>query len=336
MKLNDTRRSAEFKEILGIIHSGRSKAFEAVNVALIETYWAIGEQLSRKVSDAGWGKGVVAELATWLAAEAPDLKGFSPSNLWRMKQFYETYSPLPKLATLLRELSWSKHLLLLSQCKSEEEKEFYLLSATRGRWSHRELERQIKKSAFERTMLSDLKLATVSRVLPDNAAGVFKDGYLLDFLDLPDTHSEADLQAALLLNLKKFLMELGDGFAFVGEKVRVQVGNQDFELDLLFYHRDLQCLVCVVDLDDAGGDGEKLCQLRGAEASRSRDDLKAFRVRADGDRLDEAVLPDAFCQLMQLGFFKRPARVGGGLVDGVESEELECTAVLHDCPPWAG
>jgi len=243
MNLKNTPRAAEFMEILGIIHSGRSKAFEAVNVALIETYWAIGEQLSRKVSDAGWGKGVVTELANWLAAEAPDLKGFSPSNLWRMKQFYETYSPLPKLATLLRELSWSKHLLLLSHCKSEEEKEFYLLSATRGRWSHRELERQIKKSAFERTMLSDLKLATVSRVLPENAAGVFKDSYLLDFLDLPDTHSEADLQAGLLLNLRKFLMELGDGFAFVGEKVRVQVGNQDFELDLLFYHRDLQCLV---------------------------------------------------------------------------------------------
>jgi predicted nuclease of restriction endonuclease-like (RecB) superfamily len=154
-----------------------------------------------------------------------------------MKQFYETYVALPKLATLSRELSWSKHLILLSHCKSEEEKQFYLLSATRGRWSHRELERQIKKSAFERTMLSDLKPATVSRVLPDNAAGVFKDSYLLDFLDLPD------LQAALLLNLRKFLMELGDEFAFVGEKVRVQVGNQDFELDLLFYHRDLQRLV---------------------------------------------------------------------------------------------
>ena len=243
MSLKNTSRAAEFMEILGIIHSGRLKAFEAVNVALIETYWAIGAQLSRKVSDAGWGKGVVTELANWLAAEAPDLKGFSPSNLWRMKQFYETYSPLPKLATLLRELSWSKHLLVLSHCKSEEEKEFYLLSATRGRWSHRELERQIKKSAFERTMLSDLKLATVSRVLPENATGVFKDSYLLDFLDLPDTHSEADLQAGLLLNLRKFLMELGDGFAFIGEKVRVQVGNQDFELDLLFYHRDLQCLV---------------------------------------------------------------------------------------------
>jgi predicted nuclease of restriction endonuclease-like (RecB) superfamily len=243
MKLTNTHHSGEFKEILAIIQAGRSRAFELVNVALIEMYWAIGEQLSRKVSEAGWGKGVVADLASWLSAEAPDLKGFSSSNLWRMKQFFETYSPLPKLATLLRELSWSKHLLLLSGCKTEEEKEFYLLSATRGRWSHRELERQIKNSAFERTMLSDLKLATVSRVLPESVVGVFKDSYMLDFLDLPEAHSEADLQAGLLLNLRKFLMELGDGFAFVGEKVRVQVGNQDFELDLLFYHRDLQCLV---------------------------------------------------------------------------------------------
>ena len=243
MNLRDTRRAAEFGEILSIIHAGRSKAFEAVNVALIDTYWAIGHQLSDKVTDAGWGKGVVTELGTWLGVQAPELKGFSASNLWRMKQFYETYVALPKLATLLRELSWSKHLLLLSRCKSEEEKEFYLLSATRAHWSHRELERQIKKSAFERTMLSELRLATVSRVLPETAAGVFKDSYLVDFLDLPDIHSEADLQKGLLFNLRKFLMELGDGFAFIGEKVRVQVGNQDFELDLLFYHRDLQCLV---------------------------------------------------------------------------------------------
>src|ERR1700733_11443879 len=92
----------------------------------------------------------------------------------------------------------------------------------------------------------------------------------------------------------------------------------------------------VVDVDDTGRNGEELGQLRGAEASRSRDDLEAFRVGAHGDGLNEAVLPDACGQLMQLGFFKGPARVGGGLMDGVESEELECAAVLHDCPPWAG
>src|ERR1700751_3594302 len=105
MSLKPVQLSAEFKEILGIIQAGRAKAFEAVNVALIETYWSIGELLSRQVTEAGWGKGMVKELADWLGKQAPGLKGFSSSNLWRMKQLYETYAELPKLATLLRELS---------------------------------------------------------------------------------------------------------------------------------------------------------------------------------------------------------------------------------------
>jgi DUF1016 N-terminal domain len=97
-----------------IIHAGRAKAFEAVNVALIDTYWAVGAHLSRKVSEAGWGKGIVQELATWLAAQVPDLKGFSSSNLWRMKQFYEVYQNDENLAPLVRQLSWTHNLIILS------------------------------------------------------------------------------------------------------------------------------------------------------------------------------------------------------------------------------
>ncbi len=236
-------RSAEFSEILNIIHAGRARAYQAVNVALIDTYWAVGEHLSGKVADAGWGKGTVQELAIWLLAKAPEVKGFSASNLWRMKQFYEVYRGDATLAPLVRELPWTHNLIILGQSKRREEREFYLKLAVKAHWSKRELERQLKSATFERTMLSDLKLAPAVRVLPQDATGVFKDSYLLDFLDLPQRHSEADLQTSLLRNLRQFLMELGDGFAFVGEKVRVQVGNQDFELDLLFYHRDLQCLV---------------------------------------------------------------------------------------------
>jgi predicted nuclease of restriction endonuclease-like (RecB) superfamily len=237
------KKNTEFSEVLGIIRSGRAKAYEAVNVALIETYWAVGAHLSRKVAEAGWGKGTVKELSDWLRTQAPDLKGFSASNLWRMKQFYDTYADQQKLAALLRVLPWTHHLMILGQNKRPEEREFYLRLAVKAKWSSRELARQIKTAAFERTVLSDKKLAALPRVLLQDATGVFKDSYLLDFLDLPERHSEADLQTSLLRNLRKFLMELGDGFAFVGEKVRVQVGNQDFELDLLFYHRDLQCLV---------------------------------------------------------------------------------------------
>lgn len=148
-----------------------------------------------------------------------------------------------KLAPLVRVLPWTHNLLILGQSKRPEEREFYLKTAVKARWSKRELARQIETAAFERTALASKKLAPAVRDLTQDVTGVFKDSYLLDFLDLPERHREAELQAGLLHNLRKFLMELGDGFAFVGEKVRVQVGNQDFELDLLFYHRDLQCLV---------------------------------------------------------------------------------------------
>jgi predicted nuclease of restriction endonuclease-like (RecB) superfamily len=237
------KKDSEFSEVLGIIRAGRAKAYKAVNVALIDTYWAVGKHLSSKVAEAGWGKSVVKELSEWLLAKAPDLKGFSASNLWRMKQFYETYADYPKLASLLRVLPWTQNLMILGQSKRPEEREFYLRLAAKANWSSRELAHQIRTAAFERTVLSNKKLAPALRDLPQDSTDIFKDSYLLDFLDLPERHSEADLQSGLVRNLRKFLLELGDGFAFVGEKVRVQVGNQDFELDLLFYHRDLQCLV---------------------------------------------------------------------------------------------
>ena len=138
-------KNTEFSEVLGIIRAGRAKAYKAVNVALIDTYWAVGEHLSRKVAEAGWGKGVVKELADWLLAQAPDLKGFSASNLWRMKQFYETYADSPKLAPLVRVLSWTHNLLILGQNKRPEEREFYLRLAVKARFcrtrnSHRRCE----------------------------------------------------------------------------------------------------------------------------------------------------------------------------------------------------
>jgi predicted nuclease of restriction endonuclease-like (RecB) superfamily len=232
-----------FAEIVRLIQTSRHQALQAVNTALIDLYWQVGEVISKRIEAAEWGVGVVPQLAAYIARTQPGLQGFTRPNLFRMKRFYETYRDEPIVSPLVRQLPWTHNLLILGQSKSPEEREFYLRLAIKAHWSKRELERQLKSSSFERTMLADLKLATPLRVLPQEATGVFKDSYLVDFLDLPDKHSEADLQAGLLRNLRKFLMELGDGFAFVGEKVRVQVGNQDFELDLLFYHRDLQCLV---------------------------------------------------------------------------------------------
>lgn len=232
-----------FLAVLNIIQQGRNRAFQSVNSVLIETNWSVGQYLSRKVASDGWGKGVIMQLASWLQIQAPCLKGYSSSNLWRMMQFYDTYCGKEKLVPVVRELAWTKNLIIMAQCKTLEEKEFYLRCAIRGNWSKQELLNQIKRGGFERTILADKKLAPTVRVLPQDATGIFKDTYLLDFIDLPDPYIEKDLQSALVKNLCRFLLELGDGFSFVGEKIRLEVGNTDFELDLLFYHRDLQCLV---------------------------------------------------------------------------------------------
>ncbi|MBU1220518.1 DUF1016 family protein [Myxococcota bacterium] len=229
--------------VLDIIQKGKTQAVLAVNVALVDTYWNVGHYLFDKMSDSGWGKSIVLELAAWIAQKAPDIKGFSAQNLWRMKQFYEVYHGNEKLSALLRELSWTHHCILIGQCKTMEERCYYANLSVSSGWSSRELENQIKRGVFERTALADKKLSPAVRVLPQKVDGIFKDSYLLDFLDLPDPYIEKDLQSALVKNLCRFLMELGHGFSFVGEKVRLQVGNSDFELDLLFYHRDLQCLV---------------------------------------------------------------------------------------------
>jgi predicted nuclease of restriction endonuclease-like (RecB) superfamily len=160
-----------------------------------------------------------------------------------MRQFFETYRRQPKLSPLVRELSWTHNLLIMSRCKRDEEREFYLRLAHREKWGTRELERQLAGALFERTVLAPTKLSAPLRELHPHAAAVFKDTYLLEFLDLPPEHSEADLQRAMVEKLKQFLIELGRGFCFVGSQHAVQVGGRDFSVDLLFFHRGLNCLV---------------------------------------------------------------------------------------------
>ena len=185
----------------------------------------------------------MGQLALYIQRHQPGIRGFSSQNLWRTRQFFETYRAKPKLSPLVRELPWSHNLVILTRCKKPEEREFYLRLAVKQKWSRRELERQLNGSLFERTVLSPPKVSKALAKLLPAAETVFKDTYLVDFLDLPEKHSEADLQKSLVVDLKKFLLELGRDFSFVGENYLLQVGNRDFRLDLLFYHRELQCLV---------------------------------------------------------------------------------------------
>ncbi len=233
----------EFDEVLQLINESRARAFSAVNQELVGLYWRIGEYINRKLESAAWGEGVVQQLADYIAQRYPDLKGFTRRNLFRMRQFYETYVGDEKVSPLVTQLPWTHNLLILSGTKRAEEREFYLRMALRERWSKRELERQINGALFERVVLSPAKVSPPVRELHPDAATVFKDSYLLDFLNLPDAHSEDDLQRALVANLRQFLLELGGDFTFVGERYRLQVGGRDFFVDLLFYHRSLTCLV---------------------------------------------------------------------------------------------
>jgi predicted nuclease of restriction endonuclease-like (RecB) superfamily len=232
-----------FFDIIQLIKQSRTNAIKIVNAELINLYWNIGEFISKKLELAEWGDSVVTELAKHILQNEPDIKGFSDKNLWRMKQFYETYKDFPKLSTLLREISWSHNLAIFSRCKTTEEREFYLKSAKKENYSFRELDRQISSSLFERTMIGNVKLSTVLREKNPGITNTFKDSYILDFLNLPELHNESELQLGLVRQMKKFILELGKDFLFIGEEYKLQVGNSDFYIDLLFYHRGLQCLV---------------------------------------------------------------------------------------------
>jgi predicted nuclease of restriction endonuclease-like (RecB) superfamily len=234
---------ADFDAVLGLIEAARTRALAAVNTTLIELYWSIGQHISGKIAQEGWGKGTVEALAEAIQRRYPTMRGYSARNLWRMSQFFETYRVQPSLAPLVRELSWTHNLLIMSRCKRDEEREFYLRVCLRERWGKRELQRQLNGALFERTVLSPPKLSPVVAELHPAAAGIFKDSYLVEFLDLPPDHSEADLHRALVEKLKNFLIELGRDFCFVGSEYPLQVGGRDFSLDLLFFNRALNCLV---------------------------------------------------------------------------------------------
>lgn len=231
----------QFIEVLALIQSAQQKVLATTNQELIKLYWSIGKYISHRLSTSEWGQKTIEQLAAFIQAQEPGIKGFEKRNLERMRQFYETY-PDSQITTALRtQLSWTHHRIIMSRCKSEAERLFYLDLATNERYSTRELDRQINSGIFERTRLADAKLPQTSH--PKPLTGVFRDSYVLDFLNLPPNYSENDLKTALVSYLKDFILELGRDFTFMGQEYRLQVGNSDFAIDLLFFHRELQSLV---------------------------------------------------------------------------------------------
>lgn len=239
------KNNKDFHEISTIISEAKEKVWQQINTVLINLYWRIGEFIAQKVEYDGWGKGTVEELSDYILARAPNVRGFSARNIWRMKQFYEAYREHEKLSTLLTEVSWSNHLHILSKTKTPEEKEFYLSLGSKHKFSAREFARLIDSATYERTLLADKNAPSVIKNFPEETQGIFRDSYVFEFLGLPDEHKEDDLRKALLRHFKQFLLELGHDFSFIGEEYVVQVGMKDFRIDLLLYHRGLNCLTAI-------------------------------------------------------------------------------------------
>lgn len=238
-----TSYNEQFEKIVNIIESAKERAYRKVNEELILMYRDVGEYISKQSEKTEYGDAFVQKLADFFAENYPDLKGFNRRGLYRMKQFYELYKDNEKVSTLLTQLSWSNHLKIMSACKSMEERIFYMNMCIKEKYSARELARQIDSGYYERYMLSQKPLTPAIDESKQATGKIFLDNYVLDFLNLPAEVSEHDLQKSIIQNLKDFILEIGRDFTFIGEEYRVQVGNHDYYIDLLFYHRGLSCLV---------------------------------------------------------------------------------------------
>jgi predicted nuclease of restriction endonuclease-like (RecB) superfamily len=262
--------TTDFDAILQLIETSRNRVYSNANAELVLLYFNVGHIVSEKVSNGIWGESTVSELAKFIQAREPALTMFNRRGLYRMKQFYDTYhnesacyklwqtgyskkvSPTATLlentensypsfqTSVLLPITWSNHLEILSGAKSAEQKIFYMMFNIQERWNKLELRRQLQSAFFERTMLANQVLPPKVAELPKD---FFRDPYIFEFLDLPTNHSEKDLEKALIQNLQKFILELGKGFTYMGNQYRLQVGNKDYYTDLLFFHRDLRCMV---------------------------------------------------------------------------------------------
>ncbi|MBC9931108.1 PDDEXK nuclease domain-containing protein [Chitinophaga qingshengii] len=257
----------QFTEIVTLIKRSQYNAQKNVNIEMINLYWQVGEYIHQKIASASWGESTLEELALHILRKHPELKGFTRSNLYKMRQFYSSNIPyLEKKSTkssgnqqeivstlsrqftdirntLLVRVTWSHHITLMGKTKSREESEFYLRLSVQENYSVRELERQIKSSLYERVQLGQQQSPISRERIGTDENMLFRDKFVFEFLNLPENHDEKDLRHALIRKIKDFIHELGDGFSFIGEEYRVTVGGTDFYIDLVFYHRDLQCLV---------------------------------------------------------------------------------------------
>ncbi|MDX2248156.1 MAG: PDDEXK nuclease domain-containing protein [Bacteroidia bacterium] len=233
------------QEIKDKIRTAQYDAAKVVNTVIISLYWDLGKRLSEKMKS-GWGKAVVETLSLDIQKEFPGIKGFSSTNLWYMKQFFEEYSTSTNLQPLVGEISWSKHLVIMSKCKNEQQRQFYILATQKYGWTKDVLIHKIELKIFEKFALGQNNF---ERTLPDNiknqAVLALQDEYNWHFSELDQEHSERELEEAIIKNIRAFLMDFGPGFSFLGNQYRIQLENKEYFIDLMLYHRAMQCLIAI-------------------------------------------------------------------------------------------
>ena len=241
--MSNIKNNENFSEIISIIETAKMRALKAVNTELITMYYEVGKYLSELCSNSKFGDKVINDVEMYISKNNPTIKGFNRRGLYRMKQFYELYKDDELVTPLVTQISWTNHLIIMSGCKTKEERLFYIKLCIKENYSKRELERQIDSAYYQRYLLSVNK--PLPEVVPNVVKGNILDTYVLEFLDLPEQYTENNLKKAIRGNLKSFILEFGKDFTFIGEEYRVQVGGQDFYIDLLFYNRALSCLVAI-------------------------------------------------------------------------------------------
>lgn len=234
-------------EVKNQIKSAQYRALQKVNIEQIQLYWNIGKTILERQQQYGWGKGIVEILATELQKEFIGINGFSARNLWYMRNLYEQYycSTLI-LQPLVAEIPWTHNILILEKCKNEHERFYYINMTKKFQWSKTLLINAIDNNHYENTLLSQTNFSkTLEIEIAQNADLIIKDEYTFDFLNLSEPYTEAQLEQAILSNIRNFLIELGGDFSFIGNQFPIKYDDKIFEIDLLLFHRELQCLVAI-------------------------------------------------------------------------------------------
>lgn len=228
------------------VRAAQYAALRTVNKELINLYWDIGRMIVERQKGNTWGKAVVEKLSVDLRIEFPGVRGFSSSNLWRMRHFYERYRENEKLAQLVREIAWGQNTILFEARLDDTEREFYIRMTRKYGWSRAVLVLNIEAQTYRKYLANQTNFdSTVPENVRSQAKLAVKDEYTFDLMELGAEHSEKELERALISKVNRFLTEMGGVFTFAGSQYRLEVDGQEYFIDILLYHRHLKCLVAV-------------------------------------------------------------------------------------------